>query len=187
MEIEGSVNASGTLVASEVEFEQDSNSKINGTVTAINLSSENNNGIVSGIVEVDGIAIITTKQTRYEDKLLDLRRFNLASLTPGDWVDVTGYSTADGFVATKIERRDMANDDEGREFEGFISGIGADYFILFGRKIYTTEDTQMIADDGERLTLTAFYLIALNQQIEVRGNTVNGEFYATEIELEDED
>lgn len=190
VEVEGTVNSNGALVASDVEFEQDSNNKINGTVTAINLSSSigNNNGIISGLLEVDGIAISTNKQTRYEDKQLDVRRFNLASLNLGDLVEVTGYSTADGFIATKIERRDVDDDgDEGREFEGVISGIGADYFILFGRKIYTTADTQITGGDGEPLTPTAFYLIALNQQIEVRGNTINGEFYASQIELEDED
>lgn len=197
VEIEGTVNSNGALVASDVEFEQDSNNKINGIVTAINLSSgtgdnngnnsTNNNGIISGVLEVDGVTIITNKKTRYEDKQLDVRRFNLGSLNLGDRVDVTGYSTTEGFIATKIERRDVEDDDEGREFEGVISGVGVDYFILFGRKIYTTENTKIVNDDGEPLTLPAFYSIALNQQVEVLGNTINGEFYASEIELEDDD
>ncbi|HEX7764249.1 MAG TPA: DUF5666 domain-containing protein [Cellvibrio sp.] len=186
VEIEGSVNANGVLVASKLEFEQVSNNKISGTVTGINLVTTT--GIISGTLEVDGVVITTTTQTRYEDKKLDLKRFNLGSLLQGDQVEVTGYSTATGFVATKIEREEADdNDDNTREFEGVISAVGPDYFMLFGRKIFTTPETIITRGDDNLLSLAAFYLIALNQQIEVRGYQLNGEFYATEIELDDED
>lgn len=186
VELEGSVNAKGILVASKVELEQHSNNKLSGTVTGINLTATS--GIVSGVLEVDGTAITTSKQTRYEDKKLDLKRFNLGSINLGDEVEVTGYSTAEGFIATKIERKAAAdNSDEIREFEGVISALGADYFMLFGRKIYLTDTTLITGSKGNLLSLAAFYVIALNQQVEVRGIDSNGNFYATEIELEDKD
>ncbi|MEN0039053.1 MAG: DUF5666 domain-containing protein [Cellvibrio sp.] len=187
IEIEGSVNASGILVANAIEFEQDVNNKISGLVSSINLT--NTTGIISGVITIDGIAITTNHQTRYEDKKLDLKRFNLSSLVQGDLVEVTGYSTAAGFIATKIEREGEDDDDESdeREFEGVISAIGVDHFILFGRKIYVTESTEIKNEDDESISLAAFYLLAANRQIEVEALEINGELYATKIELEDED
>ncbi len=189
IEVEGSVNASGVLVAREVEFEQASNNKISGTVTAINLTNNtgNNSGIISGTLAVDGTNIITTQQTRYEDKQFNLRPFNLGSLTRGDLVEVSGYSTADGFIATKIERQEVDDEPETRELEGKVSALGADYVVLFGRRIYLTENTRITGDNNQTINLGNFLLIALNQQIEVEIETLDGEFYALEIELELED
>jgi hypothetical protein len=190
IEVEGSINSSGVLVASDMEFEQTSNNKISGTVTAITLGNNTGNttGIISGALEVDGTRVITTKQTRYEDKQFNLRPFNLSSLTRGDLVEVSGYSTAEGFIATKIERREVEDDDaETRELEGTISALGADYLVLFGRRIYLTENTRITGDSGETISLSNFLLLALNQQIELEVESRDGEFYALEIELELED
>lgn len=187
VEIEGSVNANGKLVANSIEFEQDVNNKISGTVTSISLS--NTTGIISGVITVDGIAITTNHQTRYQDKKLDLKRFNLASLVQGDLVEITGYSTASGFIATKIERKeeDDNEDSDEREFEGVISAIGLDHFILFGRKFYVTETTEIKDKNDDAISLVTFYLLATNKQIEVEAREINGELYATKIELEDSD
>jgi hypothetical protein len=187
IEIEGSVNASGKLVAGTIEFEQEVNNKISGAVTSISLT--NTTGIISGVLTIDGIAITTNHQTRYEDKKLDLKRFNLGSLVQGDLVEVTGYSTATGFVATKIEREEEDDDQDSdeREFEGVISAIGLDHFILFGRKFYVTESTEIRNENDELISLTSFYLLAANKQIEVEAREINGELYAIKIELEDDE
>lgn len=188
IEVEGSINAGGLLVAREVEFEQVSNNKISGTVTAINLgdnaNNTNNTGIISGTLEVDGTRVSTSKQTRYEDKQFNLRPFNLGSLTRGDLVEVTGYSIAEGFVATKIERHAADDKQDLREMEGVVSAVGADYVVLFGRRVYLTENTRITDNKGDPLSLTDFFAIALNQQIEVEIQTLNGEFYALKIQLE---
>ena len=185
VEVEGRVDASGRLVAKSLEFELQSNNKITGKVTAIQLN--NNSGILSGQLEVDGVSIMTTKQTRYEDKLFELKRFNLGSITLGDALEVSGYSTAEGFIATKIERED-ADDEETdeREIEGVISALGDGHIVLLGRKVFITEATQITGNRGNELTLSAFLLLALNQQIEVKGFEQNGLFYASEMTLKDD-
>ena len=185
VEVEGSVNTNGILIAETLEFEQQSNNKITGKVSAIQL--DNNRGIVSGQLEVDGVLILTNKQTRYEDKLFDLKRFNLASITLGDAVEVSGYSSAAGFVATKIEREEADDDDaETREIEGIISAVGDDHVVLLGRKVFITEATQITDSRGDPLSVAAFYLTARNQQVEIKAKQRDGLLIASEITLDDD-
>lgn len=185
IEVKGTVNTNGSITANSIEFEFEDENHLEGQVTAINLSSTNN--IVTGSLTIGNITIKTNSATRYEDKGEGtIRRFNLASIVVGNYLEVTGYNQNNEFIATKIERK-MFEDEDGMEFdlEGNISAVGINTITVLGHSINLTESTEIKADNGDLLNLAAFLLIALNQQVEIRGTITDGVYTATRVEIED--
>jgi Domain of unknown function (DUF5666) len=117
IELKGSINDSGQLVAGNIEFELAGDSILSGTVTSLQIT--NLTGIVSGRLEVGGTMIQTTSSTRYEDNgNSQLKRFNLGAIQIGDYLEITGYFREAEFIATKIEREepdDDSDDDKGED------------------------------------------------------------------------
>lgn len=108
VEVEGTFNAAGDLVADEVEFEDDGDIELEDTVTDIVTT-----GVNSGTVTLqDGSVITITNSTIMKDSrddgMIPDDRFNLQALAIGDFVEVhafTDASTGD-LVAVKLERDD---------------------------------------------------------------------------------
>jgi hypothetical protein len=181
----GTVDNAGKLVAEKIEFEPRSNNKISGTVTSLQIA--NNSGIVTGQLELDGTLIQTSINTRYEDKgHSHIKRFNFGTIQVGDYLDIAGYSSGVGFIATKIEREEADEDIHERKFEGRVNGIGVNTFTLFGRTITTDENTEFRAGDGDTITAGEFFAQAFGKHVEVHGSRSDGVFLATRVELEDD-
>ncbi len=189
VEIEGQIDSSGKLLAEEIEFEHKINNKIAGKITNITLNNNSGLGIVTGTLEVDGASIRTNNSTRYEDKGNNrIKRFNLSSLQIGDSVEVTGYSSDNGFIATKIERETADdNEPEERELEGIITSISSDSFTLFGRKISTDENTQYRDAEEKPISAVNFFTIAFGKRVEVKGIALGNDFLATRVSIDEDD
>lgn len=189
VEVEGNVDSNGKLLATGIEFEHKINNKIAGKITNITITNNSGFGIVTGTLEVDGTNIRTNTSTRYEDKGSSrTKRFNLSSLQVGDSVEVTGYSSASGFIATKVEREEIdENEPKERELEGLITSISSDSFTLFTRKISTDENTEYRDADGKPLSAASFFTIAFGKRVEVKGIALGNEFLAIRVEIDDED
>ncbi|PUA27040.1 MAG: hypothetical protein B0W54_19610 [Cellvibrio sp. 79] len=191
VEVDGKVDGNGKLLADEIEFEHKINNKIAGKITSITIQNNGGPGIgvVIGTIEVDGSSIRTTATTRYDDKGNNrIKRFNLSSLQIGDSVEVTGYSSEAGFVATKIEREDKKDDElNERELEGIVTSINSDSFTLFGRKITTDADTQYRDANGNPISASTFFTIAFGKRVEVRGLAYGNEFLAIHIQIDEDD
>lgn len=189
VEVKGNIDSAGKLLATEIEFERKINHKLEGTVSSITLNNTSGSGIATGTLQVDGISIRTTLGTRYEDKGSSrIKRFNLSSLQPGDLVEVTGYSSDLGFIATKIEREEPAtNELREREVEGIVTSISGDSFTLFGRKIVTDVDTRYRSADGKPMSAAIFFMTALGKRVEVKGTPLGVDLLATDIEFDEED
>lgn len=187
VEVEGKVDSGGKLLAEEIEFEHKVNNKIAGKITSISI--QNTTGIVTGTLDVDGTSIRTSLSTRYEDKGSSrIKRFNLSSLQIGDSVEVTGYSSTTGFIATKIEREEAdENEPKARELEGIITSISSDSFTLFGRKIMTDQDTEYRDEDSKPISATTFFTLAFGKRVEVKGIALGNEFLATHIQIDEDD
>jgi hypothetical protein len=189
VEVEGKIDNSGKLLAEEIEFEHKINNKIAGKITNITLNNNSGFNIVTGTLEVDGTSIRTNISTRYEDKGNNrIKRFNLSSLQIGDSVEVTGYSSDAGFIATKIEREE-SNDNEPteRELEGIITSISSDSFTLFGRKISTDENTQYRDAEEKPISAVNFFTIAFGKRVEVKGIALGNDFLATRVSIDEDD
>lgn len=186
VEVKGTVNATGTVVAKAIEFDRDDNSHIQGQVSSITLNTTGS--IVTGTLQVGETTIQTTGSTRYEDKSDDqIRRFNLASIQVGNFVDVSGFNNNNVFIATKIERKRFSNDEDTEiKIEGLVTSVGIHSFTVLGNEIRTTESTEFHVDDAI-LTEAEFLLMALGQHVRVEGILRDGIFTATEVEIEEGD
>lgn len=182
------VRSGSDWLATSISFEQDDDNRLEGAITAIELTS-GGNLIATGSIQIGSTLIKTNATTRYEDKGdSSLRRFGLANLMVGDYLRVTGFTQGNDFIATKIERRKFENTgDEEFNFEGRISAVGLDSVTLFGKIIQLTESTELRNASGANINLSAFLAIALNQTVEVRGRVNAGVYTADKIEIEAED
>lgn len=187
VELKGSVNSAGVVVAERVEFAKAIDNEIAGEVTLV--TTVNNQGVVTGSLKINGTSIQTTARTAYEDKGKSLfKRFNFAAIQMGDFLKVSGYSRDGTFIATKIEREDITDQSEMElKFSGLITSIAEHSFTLLGRTIITNSNTEFKGKDGKTLSETQFYLEALGQRVKLKGILKAGIFTATEIEFFSQD
>ncbi|VAW74277.1 hypothetical protein MNBD_GAMMA15-1809 [hydrothermal vent metagenome] len=108
VEVEGTFNADGQLVADEIGFENEGDTELESTVTDIVLT-----GVNSGTVTLqDGSVIVITNSTIMKDSrdvgMMPDTQFNLQALAVGDFVEVNLYtdSVSGDLVAVKLERDD---------------------------------------------------------------------------------
>lgn len=184
VEITGSVNALGVLVAQKIEFDRTDNNHVEGQVTSVNLNT--NGAVVTGTFNIGNTSIEATSSTRYEDKSdSEIKRFNLSFIQIGDFLDVSGYTRDTTFVATKIERKDFDDNQENTvEIEGVVTNVGIHSFVVLGQEIITNAETQFNSDDSS-LSEEEFLLSALNLHVEVKGTLDDGIFTAIEVEIEE--
>jgi hypothetical protein len=105
VEISGSKNSSGILVANRIQFDLEDENHVEGQVVSININS---GYIATGSLQIGDVTIKATSSTRYEDRSDSYnRRFNLSSIEVGDYLFVTICNQNGELVASKIERKGM--------------------------------------------------------------------------------
>lgn len=176
VEVEGNFDASGVLVASEVEFRHESDTEVEGPVQAVDIGAKT--------LTVLGIAFRVTGVTRFEDhSSSNLARFDLADIAVGDFVEVDGYEDATGFVATRVERDDADGDEV--KLEGRAEDVAPPGFTIGGVSITTDANTEFRNDNGDSISSDAFFAAAASGAVvEVRGTLVGDAVLATRAELE---
>jgi len=185
VEIKGSVNTAGVVVAERIEFAKAIDNEIAGEVTQI--TTANTQGIATGTLQINGTTIQTTLRTAYEDKGKSLfKRFNFAAIQPGDFLKISGYNRDGTFIATKIERTDIEVDTS-LQYRGLVLSVNEHSFVIFGRTINTNNQTRFKAPHGEDLTEEEFYVRAPGKRVNVKGQLNGGLFTATEVELLEKD
>ena len=107
VEVEGSFNATGELVASSIEGHADADQEIHGTVAVVTLDGVNS-GTIS-LDDADNTVIQITNDTIMvddrEDGTLPDEMFNLSKLASGDSIEVEVYmDSSNNLVAVKLER-----------------------------------------------------------------------------------
>ena len=103
VEVEGQFDASGILVAETIEFAREAEFEHSGHVQEV----------YDNMVVVDGVPMLVTNETAFEDDSDDdERRFSVDSLRTGDFVRVRGYESNNNIVATRLERDDNDDDDD---------------------------------------------------------------------------
>ncbi len=185
LSIKGELSSSGQLTAQKVEFKKVSLNEIVGEVTSV--SAPTTGSVASGTLQVSGTTIQTNAKTAFEDKgSSNVKRFNFASISVGDFLKISGYTNQGNFVATKIEREDIQKEKETElKSEGVILSIDTHSFTLYGRTIVTNSQTEIKDRKGNRITEAQFYLQAIGQRAKVEGALKNGIFTAKKIELAD--
>lgn len=180
VEVEGTFNAAGELVAETIEFELISDIEISSTIDAIDTTNNT--------ITVFGVVFAVDEKTRYEDNSSGASQtFSIANLAVGDFVEVSGYQNADGgLIASTVEREDEDDQDEA-EISGPIDSVSTDSFVILGITVQTNGQTQYENEDGNALSAGEFFdQIAQGVIVEVEGVRLNGTtLLAEEIEIDD--
>lgn len=175
VEVEGTFDASGSVVARKVQFRSEGDLEFEGRVDAVD--------VAAGTLTVLGRAVRTDAVTRYEDhSAADLARFGLADLRVGDFVEVRAYQGPAGLVATLIERDDV---QATTEVKGPASNVAAPSLQVAGVPVTTDSRTEFRDNNGASITAAAFFAAAPGREVKVRGTFVGSVLLAERAELED--
>ena len=88
VEVEGTFDAAGTLVAAKVAFKRQSSVRLAAPVESVDAAG--------GTFRALGLTVVVTSTTRKEDHESDDHFFSLDALRVGDWVEVGGYADPSG-------------------------------------------------------------------------------------------
>lgn len=102
VEVEGIANASGVIVAEEIEFKSDDAIRVEGVVTSVSTG----NGISGSVGTQLGITFEIRASTELEDDRDGLEPFTLNDLMIGDRIEARGFLDGTSVVAVELERED---------------------------------------------------------------------------------
>ncbi len=169
VEVEGQFNAGGTIVAEEIEFEDEAEASIASLVEAVSDTQ----------ITLIGVAVRVDDDTEYEDESsLDLATFSIADIAVGDYIEARVYETEDGLVAARLERDD---DPETTYLTGIAMDLDQPTFSVLGISVETTAETEF--DDGSG-SAAEFFSEAEGEEVEVGGTVVEGVLIAEEVDLD---
>ena len=175
LEVEGSLDAEGALLASEIEFEEESNIEMEGTLEAV--SGEDSIGTITLFGQVLMVTPDTVRIDEQDEDVDPVQYFNLGNLNAGsDYVEVDAHRDPDGnLIADKIERDDApdAGDPSPDELEGPVEDN-------------STAGELTIA--GVRVDVSGLEVppLSIGDEVEVEGSYIgSGIFDADSIEIDD--
>lgn len=171
VEVEGRIDSQGRLLADEVEFEDDGDTRIDAIVDTVDAAADQ--------LTMLGILVELRSDTRIEDKsVADLRPFSIDDINPGDWLEIRGSETATASVsASRIERDDPESE---ARIRGTATTVADPSFQILGLNIDTDSNTQFDAT-----TRADFFATAEGRLVQADGNLNGSRFLATEVEFED--
>jgi hypothetical protein len=135
VEVEGTLNDAGALVATKVGIRQSASARIVSGVDSVSTAA--NSFVVLGVkIKVDAL-------TRIEDQSSQqVRPFALANLAAGDYVEVRGTESPVGsgeLLATLVERMNLQS---GTQLEGLVQTVSPPTFAVLGVQVTTSSSTQ---------------------------------------------
>ncbi len=173
VEISGSLNGAGVLVASKVEVRRSAPLRIVAPVDSVDAGG--------GSLVVLGVTVRIDALTRLEDQSSqEVRPFSLANLAVGDYVEVRGNESPTGsgqVLATLVQRNDP---QQSAQVQGFVQSVSPPQnFVVFGVQISTNGSTQF---DG----VSGVGMLRVGDLVKVSGTKVGDRgIAAREVERED--
>ena len=183
IEVEGEFTSGGVLVADEIDFRLDEDTRVASLVDAVDAAA--------GTLTILGVQITTDALTRFEDQSsnADGTPLNLADINVGDYVEVRGSETpanSDAVVATRLERDDSPDE---AELRGIVDAIAEPTLTVLGVTIETNAQTEFEDANEQPLTAAEFFAaLQTGSVVDVQGvESSDTVLIAEEIELEDDD
>jgi fructose-specific phosphotransferase system component IIB len=150
VEVEGSLNASNTLVATKVDIRRAAAVRATALVDSVNVAG--NSLVMLGItVNIDAL-------TRLEDKSnANVRPLTINDLNTGDYLEVRGTEQPAGsgrILASLLERDNV---DTRTILQGFATSVSAPSLTILGVTITTDGTTQFRDIDGSSISSATFF------------------------------
>ncbi len=180
VEVEGTINANGVLVAEDIEIESDANISLEAQITNITAVSDQ----FTGTITVLGLAINVDMSTRMSDDDDNLNfnpMFNFSDLAISDKVEleITGDAT-NGYRAVSLERdldQEKINIVELEVLGAAVINNNGEYSVL-GVSLVTT-------NDGVDLNILSS--VTDTEEVSLQGTFANNILNVTELELDEQD
>ncbi len=165
VEVEGTFNSSGVLVASKIEFKQGTGTRLTGFVDTVDTTTKT--------VTMFGIPVTITASTQMVDKLGSSNAtFALSNIQNGNYLEVRGYENAahTAMTAVTLERR-AASSSNRLELRAFPQFLVQPSFKLMAATVNTTQGSEFRDLSGNSVTQTQFFTAAAapNVMVKVRG------------------
>lgn len=172
LEVEGSFNASGILVADKIELKPRGNIRIESLVQAVSATE----------LTLLGVTVGVSSSTRFEDKSsANLEPFNLSNVSVGDYVEIRGFLDGMNVVATLLEREDFVGEVSVR---GVVDTANDPDFTILGILIQTNGNTEFEGADGLPIDSAAFFSQVPGITVEAEGTLLNSGIVADEVDIE---
>lgn len=166
----------GARTATRIDYDDD----VEGPIESISPNSEDP---TVGTFVILGQTIEVVSRTTFDNDVgnndgnpgVDFR-----DLEVGMIVEVSGYPSSNGFLATRIDRDDDGDDDD-FELEGFVEAVADDLssVTVSGIEFLVTSDTELDDDIVIGPELVGAY-------VDIEAELVGGEYIAIEIDREDD-
>jgi len=179
VQVEGSRNADGVLVATKVDIRRASNTRIHAPVDSVDAGSDT--------VVMLGISVRIDAMTQIEDKSdADVRSFSIADISVGDFLEVRGMEDPDnagGVLASRLEREDPENEVRLR---GPVESVSDPSLVILGVTIETNGGTQFEDISDNPISASAFFGAVAPGVIVQANGVVSGTqtIIADEVEFE---
>lgn len=181
VEVEGDIDANGTLVATKVDIRRAKAVRATATVDSVDAAGES--------LVLLGITVNVDALTRFEDKSdADVEPLTLADLNAGDYLEIRGDERPAGsgaILATILEREDP---DTEAILQGFVESVADPSFTILGVTI-NTDGATVFRDVADNVITAAdfFSQIDANSLVKAKGSEVaDTTIAATEVEFESE-
>jgi hypothetical protein len=175
VDVQGTVNASGALLAKKVEVRPETLGLVRGLVDSVMAASNT--------VTVMGVSITTSAFTELDDKSSQhLKLFRLTDLRAGDYVEVHGTEGQPGTLSASTLQRD--NTENRSYLQGTALNVAAPSLTVLGVTVTTNAQTHFEGPGGMASGAAAFFSQAANHVVKVRGSFSGGVLTADQARIE---
>ena len=174
VDVQGTVNASGALVAKKVEVRPQSQGLVRGLVDSVTAASNT--------LSVLGVTITTSTSTELDDKSSQhVKLFRLTDLRAGDYVEVQGTEGQPGTLSASTLQRD--NTENRSYLQGTALNVAAPSLTILGVTVTTSAQTHFEGPGGKASGAANFFAQAANHIVYVRGSFSAGVLTADQIRI----
>lgn len=176
VEVEGTADAEGVLVATTIKFKQLNTIRIVAPIAALTATDRS--------MELLGLEVATDASTRFEDKsALKLDAIGFGDLAVADWVDVRGYEDPVGSNAVTATRVERIEAEEVVRLRGSFRNAAPPDFDILSVTVATTKATRFMLEEDIRLTAEEFFDQAVDEIVEAWGSWDGTALAADRVEI----
>lgn len=179
LEVEGAVQADGSIAARKISLETEKNVRFEGNLTGINA--------ITGSLTLNGVSVATVVSTSYRDsRNPPVEPLTLSGLATGDHLQVYGFMDASGrAIASQVERFDAGTVNI---LQGPVTAINlnASQLTILGVNVSSLVGTVLSRDGSPYADFAAFasQVAPGKTVVKAKGISTVAGFLATSIEIQ---